>query len=145
MAQPGECFQMPAPDPWCHSCMSDGDCNSGYTPGYNVDPMINMGNPFQEQEWCEAIAMGVQICNITCNPANITDDKCPRGWGCHAFAAPCFQDADCNNLPCIGADTSMMPPRPGKCKCGEAGVPNATCPTAYSTLNSAVNVVVGVH
>lgn len=139
-AQPGECFEMPAPSPWCVSCMSDGDCNSGYTPGYNVDPMINGGQPFQEQEWCRQVAMGVNICNITCNPNNVDDNGCPRGWNCRAFPAGCLQDADCNNLECVGEDTSdPMNPRPGRCKCGEAGVPSAACPTAYSQLGSAVN------
>ncbi|MCK6549916.1 hypothetical protein L6R52_29030 [Myxococcota bacterium] len=138
-AEPGVCFEMPAPDPWCHICMANGDCNSGYTRGYNVDPNINGGQPFQEQEWCRAIADGLAICNVTCNPANIDDNQCPRGWNCRAFQLPCLQDADCNGLECINEDTSdPMNPRPGQCKCGEGGIATAACPTAYATVDGAV-------
>lgn len=138
-AQPGECFEMPAPDPWCHQCMfGPGECASGYQPGYNVDPAINGGNPFQEQEFCVGVSQDppIGLCGVTCNPM-LADNQCPRGWVCRAITPDCLQDADCNGLECVGEvlDDPATPndeTRPGRCKCGEMGQMSATCPTAYA-------------
>jgi hypothetical protein len=125
-ALPGECFDMDA-DPWCRTCMGNDDCNmppSAWTPGYNGNP------PVQEQEFCIPIAMGVAACGITCNPdldlAGI--HTCPRLWNCGPLMHPCFQDADCNGLACIGANPGMN--IPGACRCGENGTASAVCPQA---------------
>lgn len=137
-AEPGECFEI-APPPFCKQCMDDMECNSGWMFGFNVDPNINGGQPFQEQEFCLGVpgAMDLAMCGVTCNP-NSTDvaKGCPRGWTCGPVLPPCFQDADCNGLTCVGANQMMM--IPGRCQCGEMGVPSATCPTAYAGLASAV-------
>ncbi len=147
-AAPGDCFEMPAPDPWCHQCMEDADCNSGYTPGYNVDPNVNGGQPFEEQEFCVGVAQNpvsgdvVALCNVTCNPTNLDDNQCPRGWVCSPMYPGCLQDADCNGLECVGENlgdpNDPMDDVQGKCKCGEAGTMSASCPQAYAGLASAV-------
>ena len=136
VAEGGECFDMSS-SPWCRACLSSSDCSSGYVTGYNTSPGINGGLPFQEQEFCSPIANGIAICSITCNPTNI-DSQCPRGWSCRAAYPPCFQDADCNGLECVGEDTSVNPPRSGRCKCGQNGVASAVCPIAYALLDAAV-------
>lgn len=71
------------------------------------------------------------MCSVTCNPA-APDNGCPRGWNCGRYYATCLQDADCNNLPCVGANTGVNPPVRGKCQCGDNNTPNATCPTTYN-------------
>ncbi len=192
-AQPGECFEMGSPSPWCTDCdgsaiaqcMGPGDCangapcvqtgmgnfcgcendthcgpglacsgadpstmpptpgfclgcNSGWTPGFNVDPNINGGQPFQEQEWCVGIAMGVGVCQVSCNPAAI-DNGCPRGWACGPVVPGCLQDADCGGLPCVGADTTQMPPIPGRCQCGTNGNMDVACPPDLNDVNGVVS------
>jgi hypothetical protein len=145
-AEPGQCFEMPVPDPWCHPCTGEpGQCMSGYTPGFNVDPNINGGQPFQEQEFCRGISADPQIaiCGVTCNPNSLDDNQCPRGWTCRPVFPGCLQDADCNGLECVGEvldDPNTMPneEREGRCKCGENGVATAACPQAYARLNEGV-------
>ena len=139
----GECFDIAPPpsSPFCHQCMSDADCDSGWTFGYNIDPNIAGGQPFQEQEWCLSVAMGVGMCTVTCNP-NLPQSGnigCPRTWSCQPFAPFCFQDADCSGLPCVGADTSLMPPVPGRCQCGSGGQVAAQCPSVYPNLSTLQN------
>ncbi len=144
MAEAGQCFQMPVRQPWCAACMSSDDCSSGWTAGFNVDPTgaINGGLPFQEQEFCFQIAMGVNQCSVTCNP-EAADNACPRGWVCGPITPGCLQDADCGaaGLTCIGADTAAMPPRPGRCKCGENGMEQVQCPTAYGGPGAGLGTV----
>lgn len=128
---PGQCFDMPAPEPWCHTCTgAPGECNSGFVPGFNVDPDINMGMPFQEQELCVPISETLAVCGVTCDPSR-TDNQCPRGWVCRAITPGCYQSSDCGGLECIGGDTTVMPPRPGRCKCGEGAMATGVCPAMY--------------
>jgi len=143
MAQPGQCFDIsPRPfSPFCVQCMSNMDCASNWTFGYNVDRNINGGQPFQEQEWCQQVAMGLGMCSVTCNP-NLPEGGnvgCPRLWNCVPFTPGCFQMADCSGLPCVGADTSVMPPRPGRCQCGTNGTVDAACPPVYPNLDTVTN------
>lgn len=145
-AEAGECFPIaPKPvSPFCQQCDNMNPCNSdnfngggaNWTAGYNVDPNINGGQPFKEQEYCFPVAMradgsALGMCSVSCNPA-APDNGCPRGWNCGRYWATCLQDADCNNLPCIGANTGVNPPVRGKCQCGDNNTPNATCPTVYN-------------
>jgi hypothetical protein len=154
-AEPGECFFLEAPpkSPFCSFCdpMMAGGCNSddydrqgsAWTAGYNQDPAINGGQPFKEQELCIPFAETQQgvvgMCAVSCNP-NSTDPGrgCPRGWSCGRVYPGCLQDADCNGLTCVGADTSVDPPREGRCQCGEGGTVSAQCPTAYVRFGEAV-------
>lgn len=151
-AEPGECFDIaPKPtSPFCEICggMDDPPCSSddyngggaNWTAGYNVDPMINGGQPFKEQEFCFGVAQNLGMCSVSCNPL-APDNGCPRGWTCGPFFPPCLQDADCGTqgLTCEGEDTSVDPPRTGRCLCGENGVQNVQCGTAYAQLQEAVN------
>ncbi|MEE2904151.1 MAG: hypothetical protein VYC39_17625 [Myxococcota bacterium] len=150
-AEPGECFDIqPGPgnmigaatdSPWCVQCADNPDCNSNFTFGFNSDPDIDGGAPFQEQEWCQPVAMGgPNFCTVTCNPNNKEGGTagCPRLWNCVPNTPPCFQDADCNGLECIGEDTSQDPPIPGQCLCGMGGQVTAACPQSYSQLPDAV-------
>jgi hypothetical protein len=88
--------------------------------------------PFQEQEFCTGIAMGLAVCGVTCNP-EAEDSGCPGRWSCGAVFPPCFQDADCGGLTCVGANPEMMVP--GRCKCGENGTPSAACPDVYPNFD----------
>ncbi len=135
-ARPGECFEHPAPAPFCTQCtgQKEGECNSGWLPGYNTDPNINGGQPFQEEEFCTSLGqMGPNICVVTCNP-NGPDTGCPSRWQCSPRFYTCFQDADCNGLECVGEDTTTMPPRAGRCKCGENGTVLTQCPGMLSDM-----------
>lgn len=130
IAQAGECFPMASPMPWCAACDgTPGQCNSGWTFGYNVDPNINGGQPFQEQEFCTLISGDpeIAICTVTCNP-EAPDSGCPGRWSCAPNRYSCLQDADCGGLECINEDTTTNPPRRGQCKCGENGVAQIACP-----------------
>lgn len=137
-AESGECFQMQAPVPWCKRCTASSQCNSGWTPGQNVDPMINGGQPFQEQEFCTPIAMGLAICGVTCNPSQMDQGRnaCPANWRCLAVTPRCYTDAHCGGLPCFGANPDIM--QTGVCKCGENGVPAIACPTSFASLDGMV-------
>ncbi len=144
VAQPGECFEHPAPAPFCTQCNVEGfeECNSGWTAGFNTDPNFNGGMPFQEQEFCTTIAtnMGmppsIAICTVTCDPKK-EDTGCPSRWSCTALRPGCLSNADCNEgddmggLECIGEDTSTNPPTEGVCKCGEDLVQTVACPNTY--------------
>jgi hypothetical protein len=143
---PGDCFDI-APPPWCKACdptMPPAmQCNSGWMFGFDTDPAVNNGMPFQEQEFCQPIGMVNNMpkayCSVTCNPGGM-DDGCPRGWQCAGTFVPCMMDADCNgmNLVCVGASTTAM--TPGRCQCGFGGHSTATCPTMYpATLGAAPN------
>ncbi|MBK8013582.1 MAG: hypothetical protein IPK13_19790 [Deltaproteobacteria bacterium] len=142
-AQPGECFPMATP-PWCQRCTGampeEGqppECNSGWTAGYNVDPAINGGQPFQEQEFCYGIAEEVGVCSVTCNPeASDSNHQCPRGWICAPTFLPCTTDDDCGGLSCVGADPENGVA--GRCRCGEGGVPSQTCPDTYPAFPVAI-------
>lgn len=130
-ALPGECFEM-GMDPWCRSCDTAYEvCDplSGWTPGFAEHP-FGSGNYGQEDEMCIPIAMGANVCAVTCNPENTLNgvNACPRTWQCEPFVMPCFQDADCNGLTCVGADMANMVP--GGCRCGENGQATAVCPDA---------------
>jgi len=130
-AEPGLCFDHGAPSPFCVQCDEMTTCSSGWTPGFNEDPAINGGQPFQEQEFCFNVTIGmgqVPLCGITCNPT-AEDSGCPGRWPCVPLRFQCLQDADCGGLECINEDTSdPMNPIPGQCKCGEAGVEQIACP-----------------
>lgn len=131
-AEPGLCFDHGGPAPWCVQCDEETVCDSGWTPGFNVDPNINGGQPFKEQEFCFNVAIGmaqVPLCSITCNPT-ADDSGCPGRWPCGSIQYQCLQDADCGpGLECINEDTSdPMMPIPGQCKCGENGVEQIACP-----------------
>lgn len=135
-AQPGQCFDHGAPAPWCAACPMMGECDSGWTPGFNTDPNINGGMPFQEQEIClevgSMMAGSIPICGVTCNP-QAEDTGCPSRWSCNAFRPGCLQDADCGpGLECINEDTTSDPPREGQCKCGEDLVQTVACPNQYA-------------
>jgi hypothetical protein len=130
----GDCFDMPA-HPFCGPpCdIQMMNCMSGFMPGFNTDPNINGGMPFNEQEFCISAGMnGPFYCTTTCNEAAIIaggGGSCPRGWPCGPVMYSCFQDADCGNgLTCVGAMPQNMPPIPGKCKCGANGMMTAACP-----------------
>ncbi|MEO1230144.1 MAG: hypothetical protein AAFZ18_14665 [Myxococcota bacterium] len=135
-AQGGECFEMVKP-PFCVDAQSV-ECNSAWTVGFNSDPMVNGGIPFQEQEFAFGVdtdgdmMADAATCGVTCNPT-APDSGCPVGWLCTDIHPGCLQDADCGGggLTCVGANTTAMPPIPGDCKCGEDGVAAVTCPTAY--------------
>jgi len=141
-ADEGECFDIAPPPatPFCNQCNSDMDCDSGWMFGFNSDPNINAGQPFQEDEQCVPVFMGLSMCGVTCNPALPRDGSvgCPRGWNCQAVTPQCFQDADCSGLPCAGADSTQVPPVPGRCSCGVNGTPFTQCPSAYALFPSAV-------
>jgi hypothetical protein len=140
-AEPGQCFDIaPRPfSPFCVQCQANSDCDSQWVFGYNTDPNINGGMPFQEQEWCQGVAMGLGMCSVTCNPdlAEGGNIGCPRLWNCVPFQPGCFQDADCSGLPCIGADPMNM--RPGSCQCGNSGQVTAQCPSVYPNLDTVTN------
>lgn len=139
-ASPGVCFEPPL-NPWCVINPEEA-CNSGWTFGFNSDPDVMGGVPFQEQEFPFAIAMGVSACGVTCDP-DAADKGCPRGWNCQPVTPGCFQDADCaaSGLTCEGEDTSADPPVPGQCKCGEDGVVAAACPTAFGGPGSDLGTI----
>ena len=151
LADPGECFKIsPKPvspfcqvcdpmDPMAMPCTSDNYNGGGanWTYGYNEEPVGSP--PFREQEFCFQVAMGLGMCGVSCNP-NAADNGCPRGWQCDAYEPPCLQDADCNGLTCDGEDTTTMPPRYGRCQCGEMGMQIAACPQAYALLGEAVTL-----
>lgn len=143
MADPGQCFDIaPRPfSPFCVQCQANSDCDSQWLFGYNEDQNINGGQPFQEQEWCQGVAMGLGMCSVTCNPALPEGGNigCPRLWNCQPFTPPCFQDADCSGLTCVGADAAAMPPRPGQCQCGANGQVSAQCPSVYPNLDTVQN------
>lgn len=137
VAPPGICFDHGSPSPWCVQCEDSAACNSGWRAGFNEDPNINGGQPFQEQEFCRGVQIGmaqVQMCSITCNP--LADDTgCPGRWSCTQLNALCLQDADCGGLECINEDTSdPMNPIPGQCKCGSNGTQEVACPTMFANL-----------
>jgi hypothetical protein len=127
-ALPGECFEM-GTDPWCRTCANAfEECPaSGWSPGFAEYPE-NSGMLSQEEEWCYPISMTNAVCTVTCNPdlELLELNMCPRLWGCRPFMMPCFQDADCGGLTCVGANPGMN--IPGACRCGENGAPTATCP-----------------
>jgi hypothetical protein len=134
-AQPGQCFDLPT-DPFCQQPGMDAPCNSGWTAGFNTDPDVMGGIPFQEQEFPFVVVVGMQgvpVCGVTCDP-EAADNACPRGWNCGSVQPGCLQDADCGaqGLSCVGADPTAMPPRFGACKCGENGQVNIQCPSDYS-------------
>ncbi len=129
----GECFDM-GTNPWCRVCMDNDTCNmprSGWTSGYNDVDGSGPGGLVNEQEFCQGIdPMGpAAICTVTCNPDLFLAGvhTCPRLWTCSPLLIPCFQDADCNGLSCIGANPGMN--IPGACRCGENGAATAVCPT----------------
>lgn len=135
-AEPGECFDLILP-PFCVIPDMDNPCDTGtsWLQGWNSDSDVMGGVPFKEQEFAFAVAVGMQqvpVCGVTCNPSNL-DNACPRGWNCNPLTPGCLQDADCATagLTCEGEDTSTNPPTPGRCKCGEDGVANITCPVAF--------------
>jgi hypothetical protein len=140
-AQSGDCFPMPAA-PWCHKCMMSSECMSNFQAGFNTDPMINGGNPFQEQEWCITPTMGIKICNVTCKPPAMAggENTCPAGWTCAPFYYYCLQDSDCGapGITCVGAMPMANPPVPGRCKCGQGGTTMTPCPAMVSTLDQMV-------
>ena len=144
-AGPGECFDLINP-PFCKILtMDDPTCDSGWTFGFNSDPDVMGGVPFQEQEFAFGVAVGmmaVPVCGVTCDP-EAPDNGCPRGWNCNAVRPGCFQDADCgaSGLTCVGADTAADPPIPGDCKCGEDGQVAVACPTAYGGPGSDLGTV----
>ncbi|MBI4819892.1 MAG: hypothetical protein HY791_26700 [Deltaproteobacteria bacterium] len=138
-AEPGECFPIAQPAPFCVRC-EDGEttCDSspsGWTYGRNSSPMYENGMPFREEEGCFPIEVDMQgnvlkaMCGVTCNPDPAAGDTgCPRQWPCKGQFYPCFEDADCGGLVCEGEDPQNG--RPGKCECGANGVPGPTaCPT----------------
>jgi hypothetical protein len=139
-AAPGLCFEHGAPAPWCLQCEDNSACNSGWAGGFNVDTdqtgaPINGGQPFQEQELCITVGIGmgqVNMCSVTCNP-KVEDTGCPGRWPCTPLYYQCFQDADCGGLECIGEDTTTNPPRPGRCKCGQNGNQELPCPGTLSS------------
>jgi hypothetical protein len=141
-ALPGECFDMGL-TPWCRTCMNNDECNmprSGWTFGFNDVDGAGGGGPVNEQEFCQGVSpmSGTSaLCSVTCNPDLSLQGvhTCPRLWRCMPLTIPCFQDADCNGLTCIGANPAMM--IPGACRCGENGAPTATCP--QSTLVGGVD------
>lgn len=140
-AQPGQCFEHPAPAPFCVQCnLPDVECDSGWTAGFNTDPNINGGQPFQEQEFCALIyqnMMGgdqIATCTVTCDPKK-EDTGCPSRWSCAPIRPGCLADSDCGaGLECINEDTTSDPPRPGQCKCGENLVQTVACPNTYPRL-----------
>ena len=142
-ADPGQCFDIaPRPfSPFCVQCQANADCDSQWMFGFNVDPAINGGQPFQEQEWCQGVAMGLGMCSVTCNPSLPEGGNigCPRLWNCTPYTPPCFSDADCSGLACIGANTGVMPPVPGQCQCGDGGVATSQCPSVYPNLDTVQN------
>lgn len=137
-AEPGECFGIAQPEPFCVRC-EDGEttCDSsqaGWVYGQNVSPMYKNGMPFREEESCFPIeqdnsgAVTKALCGVTCNPdAARGDNGCPRQWACNGQFYPCFEDADCGGLTCENAVPAES--RPGKCVCGTNGTPGPTpCP-----------------
>ena len=84
---------------------------------------------------------GPNFCTVTCNPDLPEGGTigCPRLWNCTPFMPPCYQDADCNGLECVGEDTSQDPPVPGRCLCGMGGQISAACPQSYAQLPVAVD------
>jgi hypothetical protein len=129
-ALPGECFDMGA-NPWCRTCMDNDACNmarSNWMTGFNDVDGPGPGGLVNDQEWCFAIADGVGVCSVTCNPelTALGINTCPRLWGCRPQFYPCFQDADCNGLTCVDFNPDDM--APGACRCGEGGSPTAACP-----------------
>lgn len=147
-AEAGECFQIaPKPtSPFCSICDDMTPCNSddfdgngnNWTFGYNQDPAINGGAPFKEQEYCFQVADGLNMCGVSCNP-NAPDDACPGRFRCSPFFVSCLQDADCNGTTCDGEDTTVDPPRAGRCLCGENNAPTVACPGQVSSLGDIDN------
>jgi len=134
-AQPGQCFPIAEPDPFCVRCEADATvCDSGalgWEHGLNQDPAVDGGAPFREEEECYTIeqdlsgAVTKALCGVTCNSSG-ADTGCPRLWQCQPRWYLCFDDADCGGqLTCVGADSDAAPPRPGRCQCGPGAVP---CP-----------------
>ncbi len=132
----GQCFDLIQP-PFCVSPGQGAPCNSGWTPGFNTEPDIQNGLPFQEQEFPFGVdttgdgMADTPLCGVTCNP-RAPDSGCPREWRCEPIVPGCCQDADCGGggLTCVGANCGGMPANAGRCKCGEDGV-GVACPTAY--------------
>ncbi len=143
MAEPGQCFDIaPRPfSPFCVQCQANADCDSQWMFGFNVDANVNGGQPFQEQEWCQGVAMGLGMCSVSCNPSLPENGNigCPRGWNCTPYTPPCFSDADCSGLTCVGANTGTMPPTPGACQCGDNGTASSQCPMVYPNLDTVEN------
>ncbi len=147
-AEPGECFEMaPKPtSPFCAICDDMNPCESdnydgagtNWTFGYNVDPNINNGQPFKEQEFCFQVADGLNMCGVSCNP-NAPDDGCPGRFRCAPYFVSCLQDADCNGVTCDGEDTTVDPPVRGRCLCGENSQPFAMCPGQISGVGDITN------
>lgn len=147
-AEAGECFNIaPKPtSPFCAQCDDMTPCNSddydgggtNWTAGYNVDPAINGGAPFKEQEFCFQVAMNLSMCGVSCNP-NASDDACPGRFRCSPFFVSCLQDADCNGVTCDGENTAVDPPVRGRCLCGENNTQFAMCPAQYSGLGDVNN------
>ncbi|MEM7675682.1 MAG: hypothetical protein AAF449_06725, partial [Myxococcota bacterium] len=94
-AEAGECFPIISTisaagrDQWCSTCTNFGvsgasaaeecsgaaramvpgpDGTPGWTPGLNIDPNVNNGQPFRELEFCNAVADGLSFCGTSCNP-----------------------------------------------------------------------------
>lgn len=136
-AEGGQCFEMERP-PFCQPPSMMAPCSSGWTFGFNQDPNLNGGIPFQEQEFPFQVdtdgdgMADAAFCAVTCSPT-APDSGCPVGWLCSDVSPGCFQDADCGTqgLTCEGEDTTTMPPTPGYCKCGEDGVLAIPCGTTY--------------
>ncbi|MEL7371148.1 MAG: hypothetical protein AAFN74_19660, partial [Myxococcota bacterium] len=163
-AEPGECFEMisntsgAGRTQWCAACTNEGfsgqsaaascsaplrgmvpgpDGTPGWTPGLNVDPAFNGGQPFREIEFCHAVADGLGFCATTCNP-NAEDNGCPGRQGCGPVFAPCCQDSDCGGLTCAGAACDAATPIAGRCQCGQNGVQSDACPSMYQLVDTPV-------
>lgn len=102
---------------------------------------VNSGNPFPELQVCTGVQFDMAgnavqaVCSVSFDPAK-SDPGCPSGWEFGARTAPCFSDADCGGLTCVGEDTSdPMMPIPGACRCGEGGQQTDACPTAVGDLD----------
>jgi hypothetical protein len=141
-AQAGDCFVMP-PHPFCGPICDPSamNCNSGWMPGFDTDPNINGGQPFQEQEFCiPATApnmMGQQelVCSVTCNEAAAAMGKsggCPQGWPCRPFLYSCNTDTDC-----VGTGLSCALISKGRCVNTQTGqVTTTECALDADCMNA---------